>query len=290
MPNDIEKNRIDQLCSIRTVSENMPKSYQRIMEYLRAHISDLEALSITQLARKTNVDPANITRFCQSLGFSGYSDFKFSIKHNITTTTTKNPTAFLSDSSTASILMNMQNGYQQIIREVFDLLDPKLIDRAAQKIFEAKKVHIYSQDGNMMAAEFAQFLFWQTGIPSYLFSDANIAVTSATHLGRKDVAIGIAFSGDAKMTVDAILAAQKNHATIISVCGFSSSILAKTADISLCCNAKIPDDLMCIPIGLIGEIAIISAVQSTIVNKYHDQLEPYFKDAVANIQKNRYNF
>lgn len=209
MPNEIENNRIDQLCNIRTASENMPKSYQRIMEYLRAHVSDLDALSITQLAQKVNVDPANVTRFCQSLGFSGFPDFKFSIKHNITTTTVKNPTAFFSDSSTASILMNMQNSYQQIIGEVFDLLDPKLVERAAQKIYYAEKVHIYSQDGNMMAAEFTQFIFWQTGIPSCLFSDANIAVASAMHLGRKDVAIGIAFSGDAKITVDAILAAKK---------------------------------------------------------------------------------
>lgn len=289
MTDDNKMNKIDELCNIRSTSENMPKSYQKIMEYLKEHTSDFDSLSITQLARKIKVDPANITRFCQSLGFSGFSDFKFSMKHNITSTAVSHTSTFLKEDSTAETLRKVQIAYQQLIGEVFDLLDSNSIERAAQKIFQAGIVHIYSQDGNMMAAQFAQFIFWQIGIRSYIFSDVNLALTSAAHLKRGDVALGIAFSGDAKMTVDAIEIAKEHHATIISICGFSTSLLAKAADISLCCNAKIPDDLRYMPIELIGEIAIVSAIQSSIINKYHNELECYFKSSITTIQNNRYN-
>lgn len=290
MSGKIDVEKLDQICGISSNTEGLPKSYKRILEFFRNNrdMIDLDTLSISKLSKKLDVDPSNITRFCQHFGFSGFSDFKFSLKHN-TGMISQHPTAFFGEDHTSDTLISLQRGYQQIIGEVFDLLDPKLIDLAAKKIVEAEKVHIYSQDGNMMAAQFAQFILWQSGVPCYLFSDTNLALASTTRMGPKDVAIGIAFSGDAILTVDPILSAKDNQAFIIAICGFNTSKLAKSADISLCCNAQIPDDIRSIPIALICETAIISAIQSTMVNKYANLLEPHIKDTVGIIQKNRYN-
>lgn len=285
-PEDMSK--FDQLCNIRSLYESMPKSYKKIVSYLRSHDSELDNLSITQLAKKLDIDSANVTRFCQYLGYKGYSDFKFSIKHNIASNLNHSPNIYQAEDSIADTLIKTKTIYQQMIGDVFGMLDPKVIERAAQRIFKAKKVHIYAQDGNITVAQFAQFLFWQIGIPCYIFSNPNLALTTASHMSREDVAIGIAFSGDAKMTVDAIQIAKEHHATIITITGFSSSKLAKMSDIVLSFNSRVPDDLRFIPVAFICEVAILGALQAAIINKYHDELAHYLGHAVTITQSNRY--
>ncbi|MEL7649162.1 MAG: MurR/RpiR family transcriptional regulator [Sedimentibacter sp.] len=281
-------NKFDQLCNISDSFDSMPRTYKKIVTYLRTHDSEVYNLSITQLARKLNIDSANITRFCQQLGYSGYSDFRFSLKHNIASNLVNSTNIFQESDNISETLKKTKIIYQQMIGDVFDLLDPKIIEYAAQKIYKAKKVYVYTQDGNITAAQFAQFLFWQIGIPCYTFSDPNLALTSAAHISHEDVAIGIAFSGDAKLTVDAIEIAKSHHAAIIAITGFNTSKLAKISDVLLCYNSRIPDDIRCIPVAFICEVAIIGSLQASIINLHHDELTNYLGHSVSITQNNRY--
>lgn len=284
----MQNNRIDQLCKIRSSFASLSKVQQKIARFVLAHTDELSYMTITQLANKLEVDPSSITRFCQLQGFQGYSNFRFLMTHNLASSVAEDHDLIEADDSVAQILEKSKRYSQRTIGEVFELLDPKLVEQAAQKIYNAKAVHVYGLGGSITSANYAQFMFMQIGIPCYAFSDRLLAIPSSETLGAEDVALAVSFSGDARIIVDTVANAKKRKACIIGVSGFKNSALARNADILLCYNSRVPDDLRYLHMIYTCELAIISAVHAAIINKYHNELAIRIEHANLAAKVNRY--
>lgn len=283
-------NKLDKLCKISSSFSSMPESYKKLADFILSSPSALEHLTITQLSKKLSVDPANITRFCQYIGFKGYSELKYSLKYQLITPLKNDPNLFNVQEDTGQILKKLKPFYQQTVGEVMDLLDPKKVESLARKLVIADKIHIYAQGGNISSANYAQFCLWQLGLPCYLFTDPGMTLPSANILSEKDVALGFTLSGDAKIVVEAMRLAKKKLATTAAICGFSDSCLGNLADIVLSYNARIPDNLQYVPLALIGDLTVIGAIQAVLVSRYHDQLKSRLSDIGSITRSNRYSF
>lgn len=58
---------------------NLTKSGRKAADYIFAHRVEAQYMSITALAEECGVAEATISRFCRTLGFSGYNDFKLAL-------------------------------------------------------------------------------------------------------------------------------------------------------------------------------------------------------------------
>ncbi len=76
------------------------------------------------------------------------------------------------------------------------------------------------------------------GAMAFAWNDPHIALTSATLLARKDVAIAISHSGTTKETIEALEAARNRGATTIAITNFPVSRLASIADLVLTTAAR----------------------------------------------------
>lgn len=281
-------NKLDELCKISSSFDPMPKSYRKLAKFILENPSLLETMSITQLSKKLSVDPATVTRFCQYIGFKGYSELRYSLKHDIVTPIKENPDIFHEQEDSAIILKRVKEFYQQTVGEVIDLLEPKKVERAALELVRAQKVHIYAQGGNITSANYFQFSLWQMGISCYVFTDPGLALPSAGNLTEKDVAIGLTLSGNAKIVVDAMRAAKKRRATTIGICGFSASHLGRLADILFSFNSRVHDNIPYIPLAFISDLAVIGALQAVLIGKFSKELEERILDVSAITKFNRY--
>lgn len=282
------QNRIDQLCKIKSSFASQSKVQQKIARFVLANPDDLGRLTITQLASKLGIDPSSVTRFCQHQGFKGYSDFRFLMTHSLASSVPEEHDLIEAEDSVAQILEKSRRYSQKTIGEVFSLLEARTVERAAKSVYQAKNVHVYAQDGSVTSARYVQFMFLQIGIPACAFSERLLAVPAAETLSGEDVAIAISFSGDAKIVIDAVANAKKRKATIIGITGFANSTLAKQSDILLCYNSRVPDDLRYIHMIYTCELAIVSAIHSAILNKYHNELAPRLENANQAARVNRY--
>lgn len=190
--------------------------------------------------------------------------------------------------SVGEILEKSKQFCQKTIGEVLELLDPKEVERAAQKVFEAKNVQIYAQDGSMSSAKYAEFMFLQIGINSHALTERLRAVPASEILGPDDTVIAISFSGDAKIVIDAVANAQRRKASIIGITGFQNCILAKYADIMLGYNSRVPDDMRYLHMIYICELAVISAIHSAVIHRYHNELALRIQNAGVAAKLNRY--
>ena len=55
---------------------SLTRSGKKLADYIFTNTSNTQYLSISTLAENSGVSEASITRFCHSLGLSGYNDFK----------------------------------------------------------------------------------------------------------------------------------------------------------------------------------------------------------------------
>ncbi len=233
MRSDDGMNKLDQLCDLSHRLARISPVQKKIVDFLRGDPDCVSSLTITRLARKIGVDPASITRFCQSLGFSGYADFRFSIERNVLPPLLQDDTVFEPGRGAANRIRGMGAAFQRVLNETILLLDRQAMSRAASRIAAAGMVHAYAHGGASASAAYAHTLFMQIGIPCYPFSDPSLSSAAASQLRKEDVAIGISSSGTSKVSIDAMSAAKKQGAVVIAVTGSGASPMGQLADINI---------------------------------------------------------
>jgi DNA-binding MurR/RpiR family transcriptional regulator len=282
MENSIESNN-NHYTRIKSFFSSMSAAQRKIADYVIANSEKIPNFTVTQLAQKTGVDPASITRFCQFLGFKGYSDFRYSISHHLVSPQAIEFEPYCENDSVSGIMEKMKSNCQQIWQDVYQLIDPGLIERAARMIYNAKAVYIFAAGGSTGTAYYTQKMLLHIGIQCYRYSDIMFSLPASEHLTGEDTVIALSCSGEGKMVVESTKNAKKRHANVIGITGNSTSDLAKNSNIVLCFNSRIPDDLMYVHMVCIMEISIIAMLQHTIYNKYHKELLPFLpktKDAI----------
>ena len=277
-----------QLFIIRSSYGSYSKTQRKIARFILDHPDELRQLTITQLADRAGVDPSSVTRFCQMQGFKGYSDFRFRVTHNLASAVSEDNNLIDAGDNAAVIVDKLKLFCQKTVGEVLGLLDPKAVERAAQRIYNAGTVHIYAQDGSITSAKYAQFMFTQIGVPCYAYSDRLFAIPASETLTRADAAVCVSFSGDAKIVLDAAANAKEKGAAVVAVTGFSDSSLGELSDILLSYNARVPDDLRYLHMIYVCELSVISAIHSVILNKHKKELALPIRRSNIAARKNRY--
>lgn len=70
---------MDLLTSIENKRKNMTLAEQKVADYLLKNYSHIESTTITRIAQQSNVSTSAVLRFCKTLGYQGYKDFRFAM-------------------------------------------------------------------------------------------------------------------------------------------------------------------------------------------------------------------
>ncbi|MDR1931669.1 MAG: MurR/RpiR family transcriptional regulator [Spirochaetales bacterium] len=277
----------DAVCQIKSKFDSMPKSYRKIADYLLENPNALTDSTITTLSRKVGSTPATITRFCQSLNFSGFPEFKFCMGKGILNSLFRDEKINQFETITL-IKKKLHFKYIQAIEETITLISERDLKYAADSIMAAEKIAFFAHGGSGAVAQMLQVSFMQIGIPCYCFTDILMAHMIAEQLTKNDVAIGISNSGSAKTTVDALKSAKGNGVTTIGITGDANSLMMRYADIRLCYNARINDDLRYYHIARICETVIIGTLHTYILSHNYDKLKRKMQISKGSSLKDRY--
>ena len=244
---------------------SMPKVYRKIANYVLENPDSITQLTITQLAQKVGTCSSSITRFFQSLGYSGYPQFKFSVAQQSEKALTNKFDIEASD-SLAIVKQKLLAQYILNVERTMQSLNPQVIERVTNLIFQARRIYFFSHGGSSASALIGQILFMQIGIPASSFTEVSMVSMAASQLGRGDIAIGISSSGNAKTAVDALRIAKSYGATTVGITGFSNTHLAYFSDILLCYNLGV-EDLRLMHVGRICETIVLGVIQNWLLKK-----------------------
>jgi DNA-binding MurR/RpiR family transcriptional regulator len=262
---------IEYLCRIRSNYHSLTKIEKKIARYILNHQNEVLYNSITLFAKKIGTSAPTITRFCQSLGFKGFSEFKFYMEKDLLSPFSKSEEIDLND-SIKIVKQKILHFNKEIIDDTIMLLNEHQLEKTISAISNANMVHFYGEGGTSSTAFFAYNLFLQIGIPCNAFNDGILALMAAPHLKKGDVAISITYSGSAVNPMDALKLAKEHGATTISITGNPSSPITKFSDIVLCSSSKIKDDIRFLHAARICELVIIGLMQIGVLNSNYEKL------------------
>ena len=254
----------DLIYNIRILYPKMPRNSRRIASYFLAHPNEVMRNSITSLAQKVGTNPSTITRFCQTIGYAGFSEFRYRFELSFRKASEGEDEPRPED-SVDEIKQKLRSSYSHVFEQSIMQVDSTALERAVRLILDAKnnhnKIYIFGHGGSGYSAQLAQMFFLQIGISSYAHINPPVAAVAAAQMSPGDVALCLSSSGNAVSTVDAMKRAKARRASVIAITSEPGSLLAKGADVRLYYSSSARSDVRYFHLLKLSEIAVIGLLQ-----------------------------
>ncbi|MEF9976308.1 MAG: MurR/RpiR family transcriptional regulator [Oscillospiraceae bacterium] len=221
----------------------LTKAGKKVADYIFANREEAQFLSITALAEECNVAEATVFRFCKTLGYSGYNDFKLGLATAHGAATGSNNEYGLYgkisvDDSIGEMCRKLYSTNVSSITQTLELINDADIIRAVDYLYKAKRIYCFGQGGSMVLAMEAWARFLTAAPNFYCIEDAHLQAMSASLLDKDDVVMFFTYSGATKDMLDVLRPAKERGAKIIVFSHFKKSPASAYADIMLLCGSK----------------------------------------------------
>jgi DNA-binding MurR/RpiR family transcriptional regulator len=228
------------LVRLRGIRPSLSPAEERVAEQVLADARAAAGLTISELALAARTSETTVLRFCKRLGLPGYPQLRLALAEESAhpRASTAKTTDISAKDTIDDIIAKVAFADASAVEETAQQLDRDALTAAAAAIAGAKRVDVYGIGASATVGIDLQQKLHRIGVLAFAWNDPHIALTSATLLARKDVAIGISHSGTTTETIEALQTAHSRGATTIAITNFPVSRLASTADLVLTTAAR----------------------------------------------------
>lgn len=193
-------------------------------------------MTTKELSKKAGTSESSVVRFCKSIGFGSFKQFKMELVKELAMSNTNiTDFNFLHDKSDPfDIFQKVSFVNKSAIEAISNSLDRREFEKAVEIITHAKKLIFYGVGGSATAAVDGFYKFTKLGYDCTAHQDFHFLLSSIPYLTENDVIMAISMSGKTKDVLELSRSAKKAGATVIAITNLDKSPLYKEADIRLC--------------------------------------------------------
>lgn len=226
------------LMNIQSKLKQLTDAERKVAQYVIDNYKSILNCTVTELAEKANSSDATVVRFCRSVGYKGYQEFKINLAQDAIVPYKHLNSALEKGDSTAEIIEKVMRSEIAVLEETINILKPKDLEKAAKAIMKAKKITIFGTGGSAMIGQDAMHKFLKIGIRCFIQTDIEVQTMEAALLNKGDVAIIISHSGSNKNVVECMKLAKNCGAITIGLTTQGKSPVQKNCDIVLQSSTK----------------------------------------------------
>ncbi len=190
--------------------------------------------SLSEVAKQLDVGEATFIRFCRTLGFKGYTDFKLDLAIELATQEKRSNSIFDTDVSESDtpkeIAVKLQSSLNNVIAETINLLDFQELEYVVEELQKAQRIFLFGVGSSGLTAEDAKHKLMRIGLQTDAVTNNHFMYMQASLLREGDVVIGISHSGYSDEVISALKIARKNHAKTIAITHHIRSPITNVAD------------------------------------------------------------
>lgn len=263
------------LSTIRSYYPSLTKKEKLLADYILSHFEEIPSMPTAVLAERAGVVKSVIVRLCQSLGFSGYTEFKLSLSRELVRNEQFHFTPYIQkDDTLGAIFQKIFAANVKTLHDTAETMELGLLERVVEVLSSAKHIYIYGVGTSAGIVCDFQYRLMQLGFTAFCFTDIVNMKVSTLNITSEDAAVGISNSGRTIATVDSLKFAKERGAKTICLTSYPDSILTKHSDYPI----VIKTDEVQYPIEAISaRIAHISVLDSIAIalsaRNYEDALE-----------------
>lgn len=222
------------LDTIGSLQNSLTKTEKKIAQAILSQPDLLSQCSLSEVAHQLDVGEATFIRFCRTLGFKGYTDFKLDLA--IELATQQKESSVLLDTDVAEndtpkeIAIKLQATLNNVIAETVNLLNYDELQQVVAEMRSANRIFLFGVGSSGLTAEDAKHKLMRIGLQTDAVTNNHFMYMQASLLKEGDVVIGISHSGYSEETTKALRIAQENQAKTVAITHNLRSPITEVAD------------------------------------------------------------
>ncbi len=201
-----------------------------ILRYVLENSSDVESMSIQQLAENISYSTSTILRFCRKLGFKGYPELKFFLRNQIKLSSST-PSYQLSADSLSKIKTNIMTD----LEGTGGLLNSDSLPQVSALLNRNSTVYLHKPGGiTDITIDYLESILFIAGFRNVYKSTSRRTTSHLIKVAPKDaIFIFISTSGSFSQTLDLAKEARLAGMQVISISSVESNELAEISALNL---------------------------------------------------------
>jgi RpiR family carbohydrate utilization transcriptional regulator len=190
-------------------------------------------LSVRDMAKRLNSDPATIVRIVRVLGFANFREFQKHL-HDLsiafaTSADTMQSGESMRDGRTSYVADSIERDLKNL-HALKNMLNPARLSELAKRIYSSRRVVILAGDLASFLADYLDYHLTLLGLPVFSATTAGRIVHLTRSLSSDDLVIAISFRRGLKQTIEGAKQARERGAHLVAITDTFLSPLARSAN------------------------------------------------------------
>jgi DNA-binding MurR/RpiR family transcriptional regulator len=219
------------------VAERLPKRLRQCAEYVAANKDRIAVSTVAEMAEGAGVQPSAFMRFCQIMGFSGFSEMQKLFRESFVGgwpdyTTRLQHLREKAEGSPSALLAEFVEAGRMSLENLFKTIEPQSLEQAVQVLADAQMIHIIGLRRSFPVASYMAYAFEKMDVPAMLHSAVG-RLDNRNAIRPGDVLLAITFSPYSAETIELVEAAQARGVPVVALTDTIVSPLRKYEAITL---------------------------------------------------------
>uniref|UniRef100_UPI003100C271 MurR/RpiR family transcriptional regulator n=1 Tax=Neorhizobium sp. EC2-8 TaxID=3129230 RepID=UPI003100C271 len=219
------------------VSEGLPKRLRQCADYVAANKDRIAVSTVAEMAEGAGVQPSALMRFCQILGFSGFSEMQRLFRESYVGgwpdySTRLQHLREKPEGSPAALLGEFVDAGRASLESLLNTVDPATLTEAANLLSAANVVHIIGLGRSFSIATYMAYIFEKMEVPAVLHT--SLGKLDNRHAIRDgDALLAFTFSPYSAPTLDLVENTAARNIPVVAVTDSAIGPLAKFRPVTL---------------------------------------------------------
>jgi DNA-binding MurR/RpiR family transcriptional regulator len=219
------------------VSDDLPKRLKQCADYVAANPDRIAVSTVAEMSEGAGVQPSAFMRFCQVLGFSGFSQMQRLFRESYAQSWPDYATRLekLRQSgagSPSALLAEFVEAGRLSLENLAKTVDPRALDAAISALSEARMVHIVGLRRAFSVASYLAYAFEKMDVPTMLHD--HVGRLDSGHAMREgDAVIAVTFAPYTPESVELAAAGQRAGASVVGITDSRASPLRRITPLLL---------------------------------------------------------
>lgn len=243
---------------------NLSPAERKVADVVLQAAADVLLMPLHALARQSDVSEATVIRFCRSVGYTGYQDFKSSLIPDVLHGSSYSP-AVEPQGDYEKLKQRLKESLGHTVASTLAYLERETLDDVTAWLSKARHVMIVGLAGSAGVGRVMMGTLMTLGIPTSLYADRVDIERISVLCQRHDVLFAISHSGETEEVCVAVERARANGAHTIALTNTAPSRLSSLAHRTLLTSLREPvlGSYSCGP--RLAQLAVLELVSNLLI-------------------------
>lgn len=203
------------------LSASMPKRLRQCADYVAANQDRIAVSTVAEMAEGAGVQPSAFMRFCQILGFSGFSEMQRLFRDSYVGgwpdySTRLKHLREKAEGSPSALLGEFVDAGRASLENLLNAIDTNVLEQAVDMLAAASMIHIVGLRRSFPVASYMAYAFEKMDVPATLHSGVG-GLNNHNAIRPGDVLLAITFSPYSSETVDMVEAVSARGIPVVAL-------------------------------------------------------------------------